>query len=529
MTYDELLKIFLSRHKSLLISPAGYGKTYTIVECVKKAQGKSLILTHTHAGIAAIKKKLFSANISKDKYQVETITSYAQKYVKSFYVGELPAIDEKNYWQFILEKAESIFKISHIREVIHSTYNNLFVDEYQDCTISQHKMILALAEILPTHILGDPLQGIMEFDKNDKLVDFTNNLKDFEILPELDIPHRWYQEGNNRQLGDFLKEVRAKLIDDIPQSIDLKGISNDIITVVKTNEEIYDTEFLSNPENRYKKCIKQLINNPNHNPIYESLLILVPEYPTSTRPRGTITDRANLKNIIDFNHQLELLEAIDGKDFYNLAKDIDTLISSIHNARLPVKNIKEKVLEKLFNKTVSVRRDSGLSGWIKSNSSKQDDSIVKKQDVEAKQNSKILSNLFSCFIEAPSSKSLYCLLKFLKDNLKLKSKRISLLRSALDCLCVENAESVYKAMINQRNRIRRVGRKVEGKCLGTTALTKGLEFDTVVILDAHNFTCPKNLYVALTRASKKLIIFSKTLTLTFRQECGNLPAKYLFP
>ncbi len=516
MTYDELLENFLSKHKSLLISPAGYGKTYTIVECVKKAQGKSLILTHTHAGIAAIKKKLLSANVSKDKYQVETITSYAQKYVKSFYVGEIPSIDAQtnNYWQFILEKAESIFKISHIREVIHSTYNNLFVDEYQDCTISQHKMILALAEILPTHILGDPLQGIMEF--GEKLVDFTNDLTDFDILPELDIPHRWYQDGNNRQLGDFLKDVRAKLIDDIPQSIDLNCISNDIITVVKTNEEIYDTEFLSNPENRYKKCIKQLINNPNHNPIYESLLILVPEYPTSTRPHGTITDRAKIKNIIDFNHQLELLEAIDGKDFYNLAKDIDTLISSIHNARLPIKKIKENVLEKLFNKT-------DINTWIK------DSTIINKRNPEEKQKAETLKILITNFIETPSAKNLYLLLKFLKDNLKLKNQRYSLLKSILDCLCAENTESIYKAMINQRNRIRRVGRKVEGKCLGTTALTKGLEFDTVAILDAHNFTCPKNLYVALTRASKKLIIFSKTLTLTFRQEYGNLPAKYLFP
>lgn len=514
MTYDELLEKFLSKNKSLLNSPAGYGKTYAIVECVKMVQGKSLILTHTHAGISAIKKKLISANVSKDKFQVETITSYAQKYVKSFYVNEIPSIDAENYWQFILEKAEIILKISHIKDVVKASYEHLFVDEYQDCTISQHKMILALAEILPTHILGDPLQGIMEFDKKEKLVDFTNDLKEFETMPELDIPYRWYQDGNNRQLGDFLKDVRAKLINDTPQSIDLNAISRDIAIVVETTEEIYDNEFLNNPKNYYKNCIRKLINNPDNNPLFESLLILIPEYRTGTRQRGTINDRVTFKNRIDFNHQLELLEAIDGKDFYNLAKDIDTLISNIHNARLPVKNIKEKVLEKLFNKTVSGSRDNGLSGWIKSNSSKQDDSIIKKQDVESKQNSEILRNLFSCFIETPSSKSLYRLLKFLKDNLKLKSKRISLLRSVLDCLCAENVESVYKAMINQRNRIRRVGRKVEGKCLGTTALTKGLEFDTVAVLDAHNFTCPKNLYVALTRASKKLIIFSKNSTLT---------------
>lgn len=70
----------------------------------------------------------------------------------------------------------------------------------------------------------------------------------------------------------------------------------------------------------------------------------------------------------------------------------------------------------------------------------------------------------------------------------MKSKRISLLRSVLDCLSAENTESVYKAMINQRNRIRRLGRKVEWKCLGKTALTKGLEFNTVAILDKQFYT-----------------------------------------
>lgn len=499
MTYDELLDLFLSKSKSLLISPAGYGKTYTIVECVKKAPDKSLVLTHTHAGIAAIKKKLLSADVPKDKYQVETITSYAQKYVKSFYTGEIPPINEANYWQFVLGKAEQIFKISHIKKIIKASYKNIFIDEYQDCTISQHKMILALADILPTHILGDPLQGIMEFDE--KLVDFSNDLNNFEVVPELETPHRWYQTGNNRQLGDFIKEVRAKLISNEPQRIHLDEISKDVATFVKTNDELYDKAFITNPQNYYKKCLVKLINNPNHNPLWDSLLILVPEYYIRDRQRGNITDRVHLKNLIDFNHKLELLEAIDDKDFYNLAKDIDTLISSIHNARLPVKKIKEKVFVKLFNKT-------DINVWLN------DNTVKNKRKPEDKQKSDKLKDLLSNFIDIPTPKALYLLLKFLKDNLKLKNQRYSLLKSILDCLCIKNTESVYKTMINQRNRIRRLGRKVEGKCLGTTALTKGLEFDTVAILDAHNFTSQKDLYVALTRASKKLIIFSKNSILT---------------
>jgi DNA helicase-2/ATP-dependent DNA helicase PcrA len=76
-----------------------------------------------------------------------------------------------------------------------------------------------------------------------------------------------------------------------------------------------------------------------------------------------------------------------------------------------------------------------------------------------------------------------------------------------------NQTTVNDAMIDRRNTIRRMGRKVYGKCLGTTLLTKGLEFETVVIMNIHKFTCPKNLYVALTRASKRLIIFISTRTL----------------
>lgn len=59
--------------------------------------------------------------------------------------------------------------------------------------------------------------------------------------------------------------------------------------------------------------------------------------------------------------------------------------------------------------------------------------------------------------------------------------------------------------MRQIHKIRKIqGRSIQGKYIGTTLLTKGLEFDTVVIL------CPQkmnsnNLYVAMTRASKRLI------------------------
>lgn len=505
MTYEELIDSFLSYEKSLLVSPAGYGKTYTIVECIKKVDGKSLILTHTHAGIAAIKKRLKIEDIDTKKYQVETITSYAQKYVKSYYIGnDTPKQDAKEYWPFVLTKAEELFRNSNIKDVIKNSYVKLFVDEYQDCTISQHKMIYAISEILPTHILGDPLQGIMDF--NEELVNFENDLNEFIRVSDLETPHRWNNNGNNRELGIFLKGIREKLYKCMTntelEDIDLKNISNPPFYFIKTTEEIDSIDFKIKIDSLYRKSLNKLINNPDRKPEFNNLLILVPEYIKDRTPKGKVNERAKLKKTIDYTHQLFLLEAIDDESFYSIARTIDDLIKSISTTRIPIKKIREKLLNKFFNKTE-------ISEWINNQN------VVKNRQGALKEKSDKLNNLVDSFITVPTIEHLYNLIKFLHKDLRFKVKRHSLFKSILDCLLTEDAEkSVYDAMVKQRNRIRRVGRKIDGKCIGTTALTKGLEFDTVAILDAHNFDCPKNLYVALTRASKKLIIFSKNEVLT---------------
>ncbi|WP_179338763.1 DEAD/DEAH box helicase family protein [Winogradskyella ludwigii] len=79
---------FVSKQKSLLIAPAGYGKTHTISESLKKTTGRQLILKHTHAGVSSIKEKLKKAQIASHNFNVETITSFAQKYVLSFYINK---------------------------------------------------------------------------------------------------------------------------------------------------------------------------------------------------------------------------------------------------------------------------------------------------------------------------------------------------------------------------------------------------------------------------------------------------------
>lgn len=64
-----------------------------------------------------------------------------------------------------------------------------------------------------------------------------------------------------------------------------------------------------------------------------------------------------------------------------------------------------------------------------------------------------------------------------------------------------------------------MGRKIyeKGIYMGTPALTKGLEFDNVIILDAEGLD-KNNLYVAMTRSSKKLYIISSKETLPSTQK-----------
>src|SRR5690554_4918418 len=206
---------FISSPKSLLVAPAGYGKTYSIAECLRHTPDdqKQLILTHTHAGIASIKEKVREMEVESSKYHIETITGFAQKHVLAFCdPDEIPSQEEAGYFDTIIQKAVGLFSLDSIKRVVKCSYDGLFVDEYQDCSIIQHRIIMLLAEVLPTRVLGDDMQGIFGF--KDTLVDFESDLEDFQYRKTLSTPWRWRKEGNNEVLGESLKEIRTILESD---------------------------------------------------------------------------------------------------------------------------------------------------------------------------------------------------------------------------------------------------------------------------------------------------------------------------
>lgn len=492
-------RAFVEGRKTILVAPAGYGKTHTIAECLKHTTGKQLILTHTHAGVASIKDKIKKTNIESATYRIETISSFAQKYSHAFYTAkDMPDQESKEYHTFVIQKAKEIFTSPAVKRVITASYAGLFVDEYQDCTKDQHAMISALSDILPTHILGDPMQGIFDFNGN--AVDFEKDLDEFDMFPELSIPHRWYREGNNSGLGDILKGYRAQLNSQNLISLTPNPDNGLYVVTVRSGD------FL-NAKSKYRKGLNRLIQNPDNNPEYDSLLLIVPEYQeikdSGVRvPKGDIKHRAQIRTQIDYSKSLTLLEAIDDKSFYAIAKKADGLIYGILRARKKAVRIRKDALDALFNKV-------DLDKWFNTSG------LKNKKSVNDKNKSIKFQVKVEEFISNPSTASLYDIILEAKNGLKLKYKRDEIIFSFLRALkeSGQNNISVYEAMKKSRNVIRRSGRKVHGKCIGTTLLTKGLEFDTVVILDAHRFECPKHLYVALTRCCKKLIIFTEQTTL----------------
>lgn len=483
---------FISAPKSLLIAPAGYGKTYSLAECLKYTpeNQKQLILTHTHAGITSIKEKISVMDINSSKYHIETITGFAQKYILALCnITEFPMQEEDIYFEVVIDKAIELFKLESVKRIIRYSYDGLFVDEYQDCTKKQHQMIMLLSDILPTHILGDEMQGI--FDFNDSLINFETDLDDFKYQMSLETPWRWRKEGNNQILGESLKVIRT-ILESGNKEVDLRNFQ-DIHYYIVEEGDIYQSG------SEYSNYIHRLINNPRELPELESLLLLLPD----AYQYSNLNLRTKLKARIDYTQQLTLLEAIDEKDYYNICQNIDIVIVDIHNRVTKIKALNELVFSKLFNKT-------GINNWFRS------DSLIEKRG-PYKQNYLQLKQSIDSFISNPSLSKFYSIILFLKNNLQLKTKRIELQSGVLKAMksAIEEQTSVYEAMKQQKNRLRRMGRKIHGKCIGTTLLTKGLEFDTVVILNAHRFESYRHFYVAVTRACKKLIVFTENPVFNF--------------
>ena len=233
------LSAILAAHEGAgyVVAPAGFGKTYLIAEATARSAGRQLILTHTYAGVNALRQKMRALGVSDRLYHIDTIASWSLRICLSYsrtsgWQDEHPANNQQ--WNTLYEACTQLLDQAFVRRLIRASYDGLYVDEYQDCSVAQHSVVLNLARDLPSRILGDPLQGIFDFEGQNP-VDWTHDVEgSFERFGVLDTPHRWLQAGAD-DLGVWLRNVRTCLEQDLP--IDLNVNRPAAVTFIHANAD----------------------------------------------------------------------------------------------------------------------------------------------------------------------------------------------------------------------------------------------------------------------------------------------------
>ena len=473
MTTPELL----DRLPCSVELPAGGGKTWLLADAVGEAArrgGKSLVLTHTHAGVHSIRNKMRELDVPVDAGYVGTITSLAFELARSYSriagvdVPEVPNWDDSARY---IEGAREVLQNRHIRDVFAVSYSHLFVDEYQDCSLSQHALIIELAQAIPAcAVFGDRLQGILGF--RDPIVDWQSDV--LAIFPALIVdyvPRRWLK--HNRPLGEWLLQLRSQLEPGAHVSFGA-GLPGGVAFVTATPA-------------RYELFTAAL----QQRPVGESVVVIAPP------------DRYSARRIASrLNGVYTAMEDIGGTFMTEALKELestDTSQYSLWLARL-AKRCFVGFSKVNFNDTVMKRLDRG-----------REVSTLNRPGLE-----RTLQAL-DMVRANPTFHTVAAAMREIRSagEAKLHSREAwSDVASALDNSGSDAPRSPVAELGRVRDRLRHGGRPSLFRVVARTALIKGLEYDHVIISDLDRVSDHCNLYVALTRARKSITVIGRASTIT---------------
>lgn len=493
----NIIEFHESGQRNLLIAAAGHGKTYTISELarINETGLPYLILTHTHAGVASLKEKMIKRDIDSHQYVLTTIHAFCQSLIMAYVSNyeTIPTREENpaTFYKYLCVKAKQLVCIDVIKSTIRRSYIGVIIDEYQDCNLDQHKFALELSKIIPLRALGDPLQCI--FDFKDTCVDFNTDFQGFNRFDFLNTPWRWINSGNTL-LGEKILKCRNYLLNRDEDNFRLVDEPQANFRVI-TNFDVNSLSYLQDV-GRFIRGIKS-----------DSLLIIIPTYIKYKGKNGIntsfckISNRADLRSRMGLSYGFSLLESIDDKDFYSISQQLDSFF---------YKSFKTFELFNLATCKILATMTLGVSN-VKEYINQDNGKFIRKTDEHKGQASSILSHLFNQAYTKRDRKALAKIAKYFHYDLYTPIKRPELFYDLISALEASNQDkSILECMIEKRNLLRRQGRKVKGKAIGTTLLTKGLEFDTVVVFQADMIEDRRNFYVAISRASKELYLISST-------------------
>jgi hypothetical protein len=457
---DEVYRAIAKASSGFVESPAGCGKTEAIVKTVGAyCDDPQLVLTHTHAGVDALRQRFRDHRVPANKYHVDTIAGWAWGWVRKYphnagYSAAADIID----WNTVYATMIDLLQKRFVKQGILNSYAGIIVDEYQDCTVSMHRLIVELKNLLPCRVLGDELQGVFGFRK-DPLVAWSEVQRTFKNnLGGLETPHRWIKAGNI-PLGQWLLEARRVFREDREPNYAGSPVERRAIPYREVGKELIRVTT----EKKGRICVV----GPKAIPLPSGI-------ETTLVKRGyrvlEPNDLTALRTLI-----LALSDGSGGQQADAALKFLNLAYGGIATG------------DKTFIRL-----------------------ILKAQRQQPHRADR--RTLCNAHTEGITPRLLIDVLRYIEELLEVWCKlRESV--SALKCILEERIESgrdlksLYAAEITKR---KYQSRRNVYRCVGSTLLIKGLEFDHAMILrnpNWHkNWGNHKDLYVALTRGSKSVTL-----------------------
>jgi hypothetical protein len=463
------MSFLLETHLGCVTAPAGTGKTQLLAEAVASYRGSRpiLVLTHTNAGVAAMRRRLKALKIDQRYYQISTLDGLSLRLVKMFpqragYLLNLNA--EKIDYPAVRRAMQQLLSSHAIDDVLKANFARILVDEYQDCDVVQHTIVCILSEVLPTCVLGDPLQQIFSFRGN-TLPTWSTVQAHFHAHHTLDTPWRWLK-AESPDFGHWLLAIRSALLN--RHRIDLSQAPRSHVEHIPSSDEVG---------------------------IKSKLLAL-------GRELGTSLIIGNSR-IVDSRHRLgritpgaSVVEPVDLRDLIDFARLLDTQIPLGQVCSSGILEMVHQFAQSVMTATPPIKELLGRIASIRAGRNKNPPS----------QHESIMIRL----LDQPSYVAVGDLLRSFHDISSARVFRPTVFRIAIDALRMVSSgqtPNLLTAVTERRERLRHLSPELPHCAIGSTLLLKGLESEKALITDANEMDA-RHLYVALTRASKKVVVCS---------------------
>ena len=451
-----------------VVAPAGCGKTQLIADTLSRGahQKPVLVLTHTNAGVHALRARLHRMGVPSSDFKLATIDGWALRLISTFpkrsnHTAKILLLKNPNAdYLAIREAALQLLVSGHLDKPLRATYSRVLVDEYQDCTQIQHAIVCSISTVLSTCVLGDPLQAIFGFG-GARLADWSQEVEvAFKPLGKLSKPWRWINSGAE-PLGRWLLEVRQALLDG--NEFDLRDAPDAVEWIELKRGTEHAQRIAAARTKSDRKDGGVLIVADSTSPVGQRKV-------ASQTPGALTVEAADLRDLTTFGLAFQ---PDTGTALQDLVEFAGSLMTNVNGDG--------------FLRRVQTLRTGK----------------ARKAPTDAE-------TAALAFCSSPGFQNAAVLLQEIRRSTDVRLYRTEMFHSCIQALrhAAEGSKSFHEATVHAREVYRHKGRTLPQRAVGSTLLLKGLEADVVVILKPEEMDA-RNLYVALTRGARKVVLCSE--------------------